>query len=41
LTDASFARAISVQAREDVYRRFAPQSQTERLLEVYREAIAA
>lgn len=40
LTDESFARAVSVQAREDVYRRFAPESQTERLLEVYREAMA-
>ncbi len=41
LTDGSFARSISTQAREDVYRRFAPESQTERLLEVYREAMAA
>lgn len=41
LTDGRFAHAISAQAREDVYRRFAPESQTERLLEVYREVMAA
>jgi glycosyltransferase involved in cell wall biosynthesis len=39
LTEATFAKEISTRAREDVYRRFAPQVQTERLLQVYREAI--
>lgn len=41
LTDSAFAREVARQAREDVYNRFSPEVQTERLLDVYRRAMRA
>lgn len=39
LNDKGFAGAVAKQAREDVYTRFSPEVQTERLLDVYRRAM--
>jgi glycosyltransferase involved in cell wall biosynthesis len=41
LRDGEFSREVARQAREDVYHRFSPDVQTERLLDVYRKAINA